>query len=188
MVSPDALKSLAVGNKDSGTSLNEAWNHLFIPMAAKQRRKQVGIDNGRYVDRLAFMVQSCGEYDRLAQGCFEHYPNLKPLDASFANICKNHDWLSYYDRLSGRVSERMEFELLAYVPYAIVPWYSHFAAPANATRRAEWPKADYEVRNNVLPHFGTRRETSSVVCGGPEADISRSRTRRVWPTRKLPRV
>lgn len=145
VVTQDAIKTSAVGTKDSGTTLQTAWNSLFTPMAAKQRRKQLGIDNGKYVDRLAFMVQACGEYDRLVQGCFEHYTNLKPLDASFGNICRLHDWVAYYDCLAGRVAESMEFELMSYMPYAIVPWYSHFAAPANATRPAEWPKADYEV-------------------------------------------
>jgi chromosome transmission fidelity protein 18 len=152
VVSQDAIKTAAVGTKDSGTTLQTAWNSLFTPMAAKQRRKQLGIDDGRYVDRLSFMVQACGEYDRVVQGCFEHYPNLKPLDASFGNICRLHDWVSYYDRLAGRVSENMEFELMSYMPYAIVPWYTHFASPANAARPAEWPKADYEV---IL---------SSVIC------------------------
>lgn len=145
VVTADAIKSSAVGSKDSGTSLQSVWNALLVPMAAKQRRKEIGLDDGRYVDRLAFMVQACGEYDRVVQGCFEHYPNLKPLDTSFANISRLHDWVAYFDRLSNTIGENMEFELMAYLPYAIVPWYSHFAAPSNATRPAEWPKADYEV-------------------------------------------
>ncbi|TXT07460.1 hypothetical protein VHUM_03180 [Vanrija humicola] len=145
VVTTEAIKASSVGTKDSGTTLNTAWNGLFVPLAAKQRRKVIGaIDDGRYADRLAFMVQACGEYDRLVQGCFEHYPNLKPLDPSFRNICRLHDWVAYYDRLSGKVAENMEFELMAYLPYAVVPWHSHFAAPGNASRPTEWPKADYE--------------------------------------------
>ncbi|WOO80484.1 Chromosome transmission fidelity protein 18 [Vanrija pseudolonga] len=145
VVTTEAIKASSVGTKDSGTTLDTAWGSLFVPLAAKQRRKVIGaIDDGRYADRLAFMVQACGEYDRLVQGCFEHYPNLKPLDPSFRNICRLHDWVAYYDRLSGKVAENMEFELMAYLPYAIVPWHSHFAAPGNASRPTEWPKADYE--------------------------------------------
>ena len=177
-VTHDAIKTAAVGTKDSGTSLQTAWNNLFTPMAAKQRRKQMGIDDRRYVDRLAFMVQACGEYDRVVQGCFEHYPNLKPLDASFTNICRLHDWVAYYDRLSGRVSEHMEFELMNYMPYAVVPWYSHFAAPSNATRPAEWPKADYEVS------YGSRR----VADSRHTLHVSRTRRlqRRSWPRCRHP--
>jgi chromosome transmission fidelity protein 18 len=86
-----------------------------------------------------------GDLDKVVQGCFEHYPNLKPLDASLNNVNKMMDWLGYYDRLSGRIGEGMEFELMGYLGYAVVPWYSHFAAPANSSKPTEWPKADYEV-------------------------------------------
>ncbi|KLT43446.1 P-loop containing nucleoside triphosphate hydrolase protein [Cutaneotrichosporon oleaginosum] len=146
VVTTDAIKSSSVGAKDSGTTLNTVWNALFVPMAAKQRRKELGAaDDGRYVDRLAFLLQACGDYDRVVQGCFEHYTHLKPLDTSFANICRLHDWVGYYDHLSNHIGENMDFELMAYLPYAVVPWYSHFASPSNAKRPTEWPKADYEA-------------------------------------------
>lgn len=164
MVTTEAIKASSVGTKDSGTTLNTAWGSLFVPLAAKQRRKVIGaIDDGRYADRLAFMAQACGEYDRLVQGCFEHYPNLKPLDPSFRNICRLHDWVAYYDRLSGKVAENMEFELMAYLPYAIVPWHSHFAAPGNASRPTEWPKADYEVW--ALSTVSGQSDPLSVLSG-----------------------
>lgn len=145
MVTDEAIKSSSVGLKDSGTTLQSVWNDLFIPVSAKARRKTAGIDNGKFVNRLVHAVSSCGDHDRLVQGLFEHYPNLKPLDASLQNVCKMHDWVQYYDRLHGRISENQEFELMGYVSYAIVPWYSHMAAPANTTKPTEWPKMDYEV-------------------------------------------
>ncbi|GMK59840.1 hypothetical protein CspeluHIS016_0900570 [Cutaneotrichosporon spelunceum] len=146
VLTADAVKSSSVGVKDAGTTLSTVWNALFVPMGAKQRRKEMGAaDDGRYVDRLAFMLQACGDYDRVVQGCFEHYTHLKPLDTSFANMCRLHDWVGYFDHLSSHIGENMEFELMAYLPYAIVPWYSHFSAPSNAKRPIEWPKADYEA-------------------------------------------
>ncbi|WRT65827.1 uncharacterized protein IL334_002777 [Kwoniella shivajii] len=144
VVTDEAIRNSSVGLKDSGTTLQSVWNTLFIPLAAKQRRKAIGIDDGRYVDRVSFAVQACGDYDKVVQGLFEHYPNLKPLDSSLPNVCKVHDWLGYYDRLSSRVSESQEWDLMGYMPYAITAWYSHLAAPANNTKPTEWPKADYE--------------------------------------------
>ncbi|KAK8861703.1 hypothetical protein IAR55_002526 [Kwoniella newhampshirensis] len=143
-VTDEAIRSSSVGLKDSGTTLQSVWNSLFIPLAAKQRRKTSGIDDGRYVDRLSFAVQACGDYDKVVQGCFEHYPNLKPIDASLGNLCKVHDWLGYYDRLATKVGEGQEWDLMGYVPFAITAWYSHLAAPANNAKPTEWPKADYE--------------------------------------------
>ncbi len=146
----EAIKSSSVGLKDSGTTLQSVWNSLFIPIAAKQRRKTAGIDDGRYVNRLAFDVQACGDYDKVVQGCFEHYPNLKPLDASLHNVNRMHDWLAYYDRVSTQVNEEQDYELMAYLPYAVVPWHSHMAAPANNAKPTEWPKADFEVSHEVI--------------------------------------
>ncbi|WWD16374.1 hypothetical protein CI109_100800 [Kwoniella shandongensis] len=143
-VTDEAIKSSSVGLKDSGTTLQSVWNSLFIPIAAKQRRRAIGIDDGRYVDRISFQVQACGDYDKVVQGCFEHYPNLKPMDASLGNLCKVHDWLGYYDRLATKVGDSQEWELMGYMPYAITAWYSHLASPANNTKPTEWPKADYE--------------------------------------------
>ncbi|WWC68500.1 uncharacterized protein I206_102429 [Kwoniella pini CBS 10737] len=144
-VTDEAIRSSSVGMKDSGTSLQNVWNTIFIPLAAKQKRKAIGIDNGRYVDRLSFTIQASGEYDKVVQGLFEHYPNVKPLDASLGNLCKVHDWLGYYDHLSTRVSESQEWDLMGYMPYAITAWYHHLAAPANNSKPTEWPKADYEA-------------------------------------------
>jgi chromosome transmission fidelity protein 18 len=158
-VTEQAVKSATVGSKDAGTTLNAMWNSLFVPVAVKQRRKGLGLEDGKYVNRLAFQVQACGDYDKVVmggfmvfcgneadiEGCFEHYPNLKPIDGSLGNVSRMHHWLGFYDRMSSLVNERQEYELMAYLPYAVVPWHSHFAAPANSARPTEWPKADYEV-------------------------------------------
>lgn len=88
--------------------------------------------------------------DRLVQGCFEHYPNLKPLDSSLANICRLLDGpAGFYDVLSKRTSEG-EYETMGYMGYAVVGFYAHLAAPANSQKLTEWPKADYEVSFEVL--------------------------------------
>ena len=145
MLTSDMLKSSALGLKDTGTSLQTVWDALTIPVAAKQRRKTQGIDDGKYVDKLSFAIQACGDYDKLLQGLWEHYPNLQPQDKGLPNLDKMHDWISFYDRLSGRVGETQEYELMGYMSYGIVPWYTHMASAANNTKHVEWPKSDYEV-------------------------------------------
>jgi hypothetical protein len=115
-------------------------------------------------------------------GCFEHYPNLKPLDASLKNVGRLHDWLYFYDRLNYRVSSEQEFELLGYVPYAVVPWHHHMAAPVNSQSPVEYPKADYEVR--ILWEFAMRRCCLIVTlpCIAGSVTSHRRRTRR-WQRR-----
>ena len=154
IVTSDLLKSSSVGLKDAGTSLQTVWNTLTIPVAAKQRRKIQAIDDGRYVDKLAFAIQSCGDYDKVLQGLWEHYPNLLPNDKSLGNVDRLHDWVMFYDRLAGRVGESQEWELMGFMSYGIVPWYTHMASPANNTKHVEWPKSDYEVSHSSWERKG----------------------------------
>jgi chromosome transmission fidelity protein 18 len=69
-VNEKMIRSSTVGLKDSGTSLNAMWNSLFVPLSAKKRRQTQGIAEGKYVNRLAFDIQACGEYDKVVQGGF----------------------------------------------------------------------------------------------------------------------
>jgi chromosome transmission fidelity protein 18 len=50
---------------------------------------------------------------------------------------------------------------MAYTPYAIVPWFSHFASPANVERPVDFPKTDYEVSNFRLPRL--QKHTSMLT-------------------------
>lgn len=90
-------------------------------------------------------------------GCFEHYPNLKPIDASIKNVARIHDWIHHYDRLHHRVGKFQEFELMGYMPYAVVPWHTHMAAAANTGRAVDFPKTDYEafLKSSAIKEIGT---------------------------------
>lgn len=143
----EAIRSTSVGSKDTGTGLHTVWHSLFVPLSAPARRQLAIADDGRYVDRLAHEIQASGDMDRLVQGCFEHYPHLKPLDATLDNLSRlHHKWLMWYDQMSKVCGEGgTGYEIMAYMPYGVVAWHAHLAAPSNALKQVEWPKADYEV-------------------------------------------
>lgn len=164
-ITEKTVRQSSIGMKDSGASLNAVWQSIFVPISTKGKRKRDGIgaaDN--YVNRLAFEIQSSGDQDRIVQGqfgspvlthltlinnvtgCFEHYPNLKPMDQSLANLNKVYEWLHFYDLLHHRILSTQEWELMTYTPYAIVAWHPHLASPSNVERPVEYPKTDYEVR------------------------------------------
>jgi chromosome transmission fidelity protein 18 len=151
-----------------------------VPVTSKKKR-QNGMatgEDGKYVGRLAEVVMSSGDVDRVMQGkpnslalrqmfvddnschrpgCFEHYPNLKPIDASIKNVARIHDWIHHYDRLHHRVGKFQEFELMGYMPYAVVPWHTHMAAAANTSRAVDFPKTDYEafLKSSAIKEIGT---------------------------------
>lgn len=135
------VKSAALGLKDTGTSASAVWDSLFkVPYDRKG--KSAGHD-GKYIDRLIKEITTCGEYERILLGCFEHYPRSKfPVDGWTA-IEKAADWLQFHDRIDSSLKADRNFELLAYLPYGLVSWHPLFAKVANPS--VEWPKADYEA-------------------------------------------
>ncbi|WVO14672.1 hypothetical protein L204_102309 [Cryptococcus depauperatus] len=154
-VTEAAIRSSSLGLKDIGSTLQTAWNTLFIPLPTKKRRNK-GVDDSHYLPRVVTIVQSCGDYDKLILGAFEHYPNLKPLDATLKNLNGVHGWLEFTDRLQGRVGAEQEWELMGYIPWGIGAWYAHLAAPANNSKLAEYPKADYDA-------FQTRNSNEEIA-------------------------
>ncbi|KIR51748.1 chromosome transmission fidelity protein 18 [Cryptococcus gattii Ru294] len=145
VVTEEAIRATSLGLKDTSTTLQTAWKALFVPLAAKKRRAQGNIDDTRYLPRIIPIINSCGEYDKLLLGAFEHYPNLKPLDGTMKNLTKVHEWLAFSDRLQARVTSEQEWELLGYIPWGVGAWYPHLASQGNSSKPTDYPKADYEA-------------------------------------------
>ena len=83
-----------VGNKDSTKSHFSVWEELFsIPRSSgSNKRKHDGKSeencaalNVRFKNSL-HMAQSCGDYEKLQQGVFENYLNIKFKDAKMQNV------------------------------------------------------------------------------------------------------
>ncbi len=94
------------------------------------------------VSRIVHEVISCNEYDKLAQGCFEHYPTLRAADGGWKRYRQVHDWLHFGQAISTRAWSHGNYELLGFMPWSFVPWHLLFAHIGNAL--PEYPKVDYE--------------------------------------------
>lgn len=63
----NAIKSTALGLKDTQTSVTAVWDKLF-KMPAKKRQKGIEENTGgKYITPLVKDLITCGEYDKLAQ-------------------------------------------------------------------------------------------------------------------------
>lgn len=94
------------------------------------------------VKRIVHEVTSCNEYEKLAQGCFEHYPTLRAADGGWKRYRQVHDWLHFGQSITSRAWSQGNFELLGFMPWSFVCWHLLFAHVGNAL--PEYPKADYE--------------------------------------------
>jgi chromosome transmission fidelity protein 18 len=103
-------------------------------------------------------VESHGEYDKLMNGCFENYLNMKFREQHGfgSNIVQLHEYLNFYDLLSSK----MHFGgngLFAYVPYVFCVFNrlcSHIGNPNML--KLEYPRADAQA-------FMARRTNESVI-------------------------
>ncbi|CBQ73206.1 related to CTF18-Chromosome Transmission Fidelity factor [Sporisorium reilianum SRZ2] len=94
------------------------------------------------VNRIIHEVTSCNEYDKLAQGCFEHYPTLRAADGGWKRYRQVHDWLYFGQSISTRAWSHGNYELLGFMPWTFVCWHLLFAHVGNAL--PEYPRVDYE--------------------------------------------
>lgn len=73
----EAIKSAALGSKDTSASVSAIWDRLFKMPAKKRPKNTLSVNadtgraedaaDGRYVSSLSREISTCGEYDKLAQ-------------------------------------------------------------------------------------------------------------------------
>ncbi|KAF9651533.1 P-loop containing nucleoside triphosphate hydrolase protein [Thelephora ganbajun] len=140
------------GMKEADASQISVLNDLFCPLQRK-RVKDLGMteeEESRYVGRLARTIESTGAPDKVALGCFEHYPNLNKHDSTFVKYSKAIEWLGNYDLLSNGMRSEREYGLMNYLPYMIVPFYPLFQE--RGAQKVERPKADWENYTKTKAH------------------------------------
>ena len=85
----------SVGNKDSQKGLFSVWEDLFqLPRQNSNKRKHGGNGNNdencasinaRFKNAL-YMAMACGDYEKLQQGVFENYLNIKFKDSKLHSV------------------------------------------------------------------------------------------------------
>lgn len=114
------------------------------------------------VNRIIHEVTSCNEFDKLALGCFEHYPTLRAADGGWKRYRQVHDWLHFGQSITSRAWSQGNFELLGFMPWSFVCWHLCFAHVGNAL--PEYPKVDYE---NHLKTSAFNEIASQIVATLP---------------------
>lgn len=152
-VTDDAITQSTIGIKDSVVSQQRLFAQLFCqvdatPAAFHARRSRQA--KATPTDRMRALVHEMtgyGEYDRLAQGCFEHYLRLRLPDQGWQRYASAHDWLHFAQSMTHRAygggGNGPAYELFAFLPWAFVPWHLLFANLANPLPE-QLPRTDYD--------------------------------------------
>jgi len=146
-----------LGSKDSQKSLFTVWDELFsIPRADKvdtmaelgvAGKKEAANTLGARYRSILSTVQSCGEYDRLVQGVFENYLNIKFKDSGMAAVVKGLEWFSHFDHLNQEMLHGQVWALMGHFPYTLVATHLLFAS--STKQRVSFPTQMTEAKNKL---------------------------------------
>ncbi|XP_054268805.1 chromosome transmission fidelity protein 18 homolog [Macrosteles quadrilineatus] len=151
------IHAATIGEKDMQKGLFTVWQEIFqIP---KPKRKTFVETVSRDAAKAALdldscntktststlserirsvlkTVQGCGDYDRLAQGVFENYLNMKSKDSTMVSISSGLSWFCTFDLMSTKIHTTQNYVLYPYLAYPFVIWHLLFAS-------LTWPKLAY---------------------------------------------
>lgn len=191
------VQTMRIGLKDQNKGLFAVWQEIF--QLPKAQRKRIGQDLAQPTDLLLgeendplnlagrmplsvmaqrfnnvlHLASSTGEYEKVTQGLYDNFLNMKVKDASFGTVCLATDWLEFTDILNVTIMHGQNFQLMRYLPFLPVAFHLLFAA-SNVPRIA-YPNSNYEAQSklnqvkNILTSMITEIHPSIRSHVGPQS-------------------
>ncbi|KAM6054227.1 chromosome transmission fidelity protein 18 homolog [Chlamydotis macqueenii] len=163
-LSMQMVQTMKIGLKDQNKGLFSIWQEIFqLPKVqrigmdpALPAQLLVGDEDLLHVGGAAgfnasshrfhhilHLAVSSGEQEKLAQGLYENFLNMKLRDSSLGSVCLALEWLGFCDLLSRAVLHGQSFQLMRYLPFLPVAFHMLFAA-TNIPRLA-YPSSQHEA-------------------------------------------
>ena len=119
-----------LGSKDSHKSAFKVLDDIFlIPRGDNEAesKQKLSTVTERY-KKILSTIQSCGEYERVVQGVFDNYVNIKFKDMRLENVTRCLDWFTSFDLLQQEIRHTQIYSLMAYLPFTLVLAHLNFAS------------------------------------------------------------
>ncbi|XP_031419946.1 chromosome transmission fidelity protein 18 homolog [Clupea harengus] len=148
-----AVTSVCVGQKDQNKGLFYAWQEIF--QLPRTKRKRIGADasgageeawlneGAQRLQHILHIVSSTGENEKLTQGLYDNFLNMKLKDPSLRGVCEGLEWLCYVDALGDCMIHTQNYSLLRYTP--CLPAAFHLLYAHTHTPRIIYPSSHYEA-------------------------------------------
>lgn len=147
----------SIGQKDMQKGLFSVWQSIFKIERPKMKFIATGMnsENGKKSDhgydmslksrfnKVYSVVNSFGDYDRVAEGIFENYPLMVYKDNTLLGTSRALEWFCFTDLLHNKIYTLQNYSLMSYLPYAFVLW--HFAFGSMQWQKITYPSLPYEV-------------------------------------------
>ena len=90
-------------------------------------------------------VYACGEYDKMLNGVFENFLEVKFKDTQLRNVTHGLEWFCYFDCLQQHILHSQLYQVMAYMPYTFVMSHLLFASLTKA--KLAYPHTSTEKKN-----------------------------------------
>lgn len=160
------VQTMKIGLKDQNKGLFSIWQEIF--QLPRVQRHHIGMDpslpnhlladedemshlgvrtaltaSSHRFHRVLHLASSSGEQEKLAQGLYENFLNMKLRDSSFSSVCLALEWLCFSDMLGRAVLHGQSFQLMRYLPFLPVAFHMLFAA--TSIPRLSYPSSHHEA-------------------------------------------
>ncbi|XP_066496584.1 chromosome transmission fidelity protein 18 homolog [Tiliqua scincoides] len=162
------VQTTSVGLKDQNKGLFSIWQEVFqLPKAQRQRigadpslPTHILTDGGDYLfslaagstslnaatqrfHRILHLSTSSGEHEKLTQGLYDNFLNMKVKDSGLGSVGLALEWLSFVDLVNKAVMQGQNFQLMRYLPFLPVSFHLLFAA--SSIPRLAYPNSQQEA-------------------------------------------
>ncbi|KAJ6653729.1 hypothetical protein lerEdw1_008755 [Lerista edwardsae] len=193
------VQTTSVGLKDQNKGLFSIWQEIFqLPKAQRQRigadpsfPAHIPTDSGGHPFSLAasstslnaaaqrfhhilHLSASSGEHEKLTQGLYDNFLNMKVKDSGLGSVCLALEWLSFADLANKAVMRGQNFQLMRYLPFLPVSFHLLFAA--SSIPRLAYPNSQQEVCIGaaLAKQMQVQNLLASVVSGITPSSRSRA--------------
>ncbi|XP_020625554.1 chromosome transmission fidelity protein 18 homolog [Orbicella faveolata] len=166
---PKRRRFAAIANNENQNSL--ANNRELLSMGALEgnvsnANEQRGMTSlSSRFHTVLHSAMSSGQYEKVAQGLFENYLQVKFKDPSFEVVVSGTEWLEFSDFVEQAVLQRQSYILQGYSPFLSVAFHLFYASQAHSKLR--YPSSQYEshlketktknlvntIKNESSPHI-----------------------------------
>ncbi|XP_062392857.1 chromosome transmission fidelity protein 18 homolog isoform X2 [Sardina pilchardus] len=143
-----SVTSVCVGQKDQNKGLFTVWQEIF--QLPRTKRKRIGTEEEAWLkegaqrlQHILHLVSSTGENEKLTQGLYDNFLNMKLKDPSLRGVCEGLDWLCFADVLNDQVFSTQNYSLMRYTPF--LPAAFHLLYAHTHTPRINYPSSHYEA-------------------------------------------
>ncbi|XP_058705580.1 chromosome transmission fidelity protein 18 homolog isoform X2 [Poecile atricapillus] len=165
-LSMQMVQTMRIGLKDQNKGLFSIWQEIF--QLPRPQRHRIGMDpslpaqlvvgdedlphpggsggfnsSSQRFQHILHLSISSGEQEKLAQGLFENFLQMKVRDSSLGSVCLALEWLGFSDLLGQAVLQAQSFQLLRYLPFLPVAFHLLFAA--SSIPRLAYPSSQPEA-------------------------------------------